>query len=179
VVLAQLERYGYISEAIKDSIQKLELGLRYTPQSHSDGTATYFRGYLQKIMKDWVNADGNRKPDGSKYSIYKDGLKIYTTIDSRMQRYAEEAVAKHMPRLQAEFFNQNTKRRNPTTPFLDLTHGAIDTLMRGAIKQSERWRQEIAKEYDQIETMYREYQTREPLLSDEMRKTKQDEIVNK
>jgi len=140
VVLAQMERYGYISNTIKDSLQQLELGLRYTPQSHSDGTATYFRGYLQKIMKDWVNEDGNRKPDGSKYSIYKDGLKIYTTIDSRMQKYAEAAVAMHMPKLQAEFFNQNTKKRNPTTPFLDLTHGAIDTLMRGAIKKSERWR---------------------------------------
>jgi len=140
VVLAQMQRYGYISEPIKDSLQQLELGLRYTPQSHNDGTATYFRAYLQKLMKTWVNAEGNRKPDGSKYSMYKDGLKIYTTIDSRMQKHAEAAVAQHMPRLQAEFFRQNTKRQNPTAPFLELTYGAIDTLMRASIKKSERWR---------------------------------------
>lgn len=140
VALSQLERYGYITEAVKDSLQKLALGLRYTPQSHRDGTATYFRAYLQGFMKKWVNDKANRKPDGSKYSIYKDGLKIHTTIDSRMQKYAEEAIAQHMPRLQAEFFHQNTANRNPTAPFLELTYGAIDTLMRRSIRQSERWR---------------------------------------
>jgi len=140
VALSQMERYGFITEAVKDSLQKLDLGLRYTPQSHRDGMATYFRAYLQGFMKKWVNDKANRKPDGSKYSIYSDGLKIYTTIDSRMQKYAEDAVAQHMPRLQAEFFNQNTSRRNPTAPFLELTYGAIDTLMRRSIKQSERWR---------------------------------------
>lgn len=140
VVLRQMERYGYITETVKDSLQKSDLGLRYSPQSHRDGTATYFRAYLQGIMKAWVNDEANKKPDGSKYNIYKDGLKIYTTIDSRMQKYAEDAVKKHMPRLQAEFFHQNTKRRNPTAPFLELTYGAIDTLMRRSMRQSERWR---------------------------------------
>ena len=140
VVLAQMAKYGYITQEVKDSLQQTELGLKYTPQSHNDGTATYFRAYLQEELKKWVNDPNNTKPDGTKYSIYKDGLKFYTTIDSRMQKYAEEAVAQHMPRLQAEFFNQNTKRRNPTAPFLDLTYGAIDTLMRVSIKRSERWR---------------------------------------
>ncbi|RLD30130.1 MAG: penicillin-binding protein [Bacteroidetes bacterium] len=140
VVLSQMGKYDYITETVKDSLQKTELDLRYTPESHREGLATYFRAYLQGFMKDWVNNKANRKPDGSKYSIYKDGLKIYTTIDSRMQQYAEDAVAQHMPRLQAEFFYQNTARRNPTAPFLELTYGAIDTLMRRSIKQSERWR---------------------------------------
>ncbi len=140
VVLSQMQRYGYITETVKDSLQKLDLGLRYTPQSHRHGIATYFRAYLQRIMKTWVKDKANRKPDGTKYNIYKDGLKIYTTIDSRMQKYAEDAVKKHMPRLQAEFFHQNTKRRNPTAPFLELTYGAIDTLMWRSMKQSERWR---------------------------------------
>ncbi len=140
VALSQMERNGYITDAIKDSLQKLDLGLRYTPQSHRDGTATYFRAYLQGFMKEWVNNKANRKPDGSKYSIYSDGLKIYTTIDSRMQQYAEDAIAQHMPRLQAEFFHQNTAKRNPTAPFLELTYGAIDTLLRRSIRQSERWR---------------------------------------
>ncbi len=140
VVLAQMHKYGYITEAVKDSLQKTDLDLKYTPQSHNDGTATYFRAYLQEELKKWVNDPNNRKPDGSKYSIYKDGLKFYTTIDSRMQKHAEEAVKQHMPKLQAEFFHQNTKRRNPTAPFLDLTYGAIDTLMRNSVRQSERWR---------------------------------------
>ncbi len=140
VALSQMKKNGYITEAVKDSLQKLDLGLRYTPQSHRDGTATYFRAYLQGFMRKWVNDKANRKPDGSKYSIYSDGLKIYTTIDSRMQKHAEEAVALHMPRLQAEFFHQNTAKRNPTAPFLELTYGAIDTLLRRSIRQSERWR---------------------------------------
>ncbi len=140
VVLSQMEKYGYIDETIKDSLQKTELDLKYTPESHSEGLATYFREYLRGFMKKWVNDKANRKPDGSKYSIYSDGLKIYTTIDSRMQKHAENAVAQHMPRLQAEFFHQNTVRRNPTAPFLDLTYGAIDTLLRRSIRQSERWR---------------------------------------
>jgi penicillin-binding protein 1A len=140
VALSQMKKYGYITEAVKDSLQKLDLGLRYTPQSHRDGTATYFRAYLQGFMRKWVNDKANRKPDGSKYSIYSDGLKIYTTIDSRMQKHAEEAVALHMPRLQAEFFHQNTEKLNPTAPFLELTYGAIDTLLRRSIRQSERWR---------------------------------------
>jgi len=140
VALSQMKKNGYITEAVKDSLQKLDLGLRYTPQSHRDGIATYFRAYLQGFMRKWVNDKANRKPDGSKYSIYSDGLKIYTTIDSRMQKHAEEAVALHMPRLQAEFFHQNTEKLNPTAPFLELTYGAIDTLLRRSIRQSERWR---------------------------------------
>ena len=158
VVLAQMHKYGFIAEEVKDSLQATELDLKYTPQSHDDGTATYYRAYLQEEMKKWANDPNNRKPDGSKYSIYQDGLKIYTTIDSRMQKYAEDAVALHMPRLQAEFFHQNTKRRNPTAPFLDLTYGAIDTLMDVSIRRSERWRhmkydlkksnEEIIKSFD-------------------------------
>jgi penicillin-binding protein 1A len=140
VVLSQMKKYGYITKTVKDSIQGLPLELNYSPESHREGLATYFRAYLQGFMKDWVNDKANQKPDGTKYSIYKDGLKIYTTIDSRMQQYAEDAVKQHMPRLQEEFFNQNTARRNPTAPFLELTYGAIDTLMRRSIRQSERWR---------------------------------------
>ncbi|APY11060.1 penicillin-binding protein [Seonamhaeicola sp. S2-3] len=138
VVLAQMYKYDYITEEVKDSLQKTPLDLNYTPESHREGLATYFRGYLDGFMKDWIKK--NPKPDGSKWNLYNDGLKIYTTIDSRMQKYAEDAVQQHMPRLQAEFFHQNTPKRNPTAPFLDLTHGAIDTLMRRSMKQSERWR---------------------------------------
>ncbi|GAA4967132.1 penicillin-binding protein 1A [Algibacter aquimarinus] len=138
VVLAQMEKYGYITEAVKDSLQKTELDLKYTPQSHRDGIATYFRGYLDGFMKDWIKE--NPKPDGTKWNLYNDGLKIYTTIDSRMQKYAEDAVQQHMPRLQAEFFHQNTPERNPTAPFLDLEKEEVEALMKRGMRQSERRR---------------------------------------
>ena len=138
VVLAQMEKYEFINAKVKDSLQQTELDLNYTPESHREGTATYFREYLRAFMKDWIK--NNPKPDGSRYNLNSDGLKVYTTIDSRMQEYAENAVNAHMPRLQAEFFNQNTPRRNPTAPFLELTRGAIDTLMRVSMRRGERWR---------------------------------------
>jgi penicillin-binding protein 1A len=153
VVLAQMAKYDYITDEVKDSIQKLDLGLNYSPESHREGIATYFRAYLQDFMKKWVNDDDNLKPDGTKYNIYKDGLKIYTTIDSRMQQYAENAVQQHMPRLQKEFLHQNTKDRNPTAPFLEITYGAIDTLMKRAMRRSERWRKMkyyLKKSYKEI-----------------------------
>lgn len=137
-VLAQMAKYGYITDQEKDSLQKLEMKINFNPESHREGLATYFRMYLQRWLNNWVN--DNPKPDGEKWNIYLDGLKVYTTVDSRMQRNAEEAVQEHMKNLQAEFFNQNTPKRNPTAPFLDLTKGAIDTIMERAMKSSPRWR---------------------------------------
>lgn len=140
VVLSQMVKYGYLDAAKKDSLKNTDLGLNYTPESHKEGIATYFREYLRDYMKKWVNKKENRKPDGTKYNINSDGLKIYTTIDSRMQKYAEDAVQQHMPRLQAEFFKQNTKKRNPTAPFLELEKSEIEKLMKRSMHQSERWR---------------------------------------
>ncbi|PNW30233.1 penicillin-binding protein 1A [Formosa algae] len=138
VVLAQMQKYGYITERVKDSLQQTDLDLNYTPESHREGIATYFREYLKKFMKDWINK--NPKPDGTKYNLYGDGLKVYTTIDSRMQQYAEEAVQNHMIDLQKEFDIQNTPDRNPTTPFLGLTKDEVDGLLKRSMRQSERWR---------------------------------------
>ncbi|PIA79073.1 penicillin-binding protein [Gaetbulibacter sp. 4G1] len=157
VVLYQMFRNGYITETIKDSLQKTELDLNYTPQSHRDGIATYFRGYLSGFMKDWIKK--NPKPDGTKWSLYNDGLKIYTTIDSRMQKHAEDAVQQHMPRLQAEFFHQNTPERNPTAPFLELTRGAIDTLMLRSMRRGKRWnhlKYDLKKSNKEIEASFYE-----------------------
>lgn len=78
--------------------------LNYTPQSHRQGLATYFRSYLRGFMKDWT--DNNLKSDGSKYNLYSDGLKIYTTINSKMQKYAEESVTEHMKNLQKNFYSE-------------------------------------------------------------------------
>ncbi len=140
VALAQMAKYGYITEEVRDSVQKMELELHYSPESHREGIATYFREYLRGFMKSWANDESNRKPDGSKYNINSDGLKIFVTIDSRMQKYAEEAIKKHMPNLQAEFDNQNTPRRNATAPFLELDASEVDELMKRGMKRSERWR---------------------------------------
>ena len=140
VVLSQMAKYGFLEETRKDSLQKLPLELNYSPESHREGIATYFRSYLRGFMKEWVNAPENRKPNGDKYNIYKDGLKINTTIDSRMQTFAEAATREHMAKLQAEFFVQNTKRRNPTTPFLDLEPEEITALLQSSMRRSERWR---------------------------------------
>lgn len=138
VVLNQMEKYDYITEELRDSIKALDLGLRFTPESHNEGMATYFREYLRDFMAKWINE--NPKPDGTKYNLYNSGLKIYTTIDSRMQAYAEDAVYQHMPRLQAEFFKQNTPERNKTAPFLQLSQEEITKLLNRSMRQSERWR---------------------------------------
>ena len=137
-VLGQMAKYEYISEKQKDSLQKLEMDINFNPESHREGLATYFRMYLQRYLKGWVKE--NPKPNGEKYNIYLDGLKVYTTIDSRMQANAEKAVQAHMQKLQAEFFNQNTLERNPTAPFLELETYEIDNIMERAMKNSARWK---------------------------------------
>jgi len=140
-VLSQMAKYGYITEADKDSLIGTEMDINFNPESHREGLATYFRMYLQRFLNKWI--DENPKPATSgreKWNIYLDGLKIYTTIDSRMQAHAESAVEEHMKNLQAEFFVQNTKERNPTTPFLDLTPEETERIMERAMKNSQRWR---------------------------------------
>ncbi len=95
LVLSQMERYGFISSQTADSVKQLPLGIsKYHNLNHKQGLATYFREYLRGQMKKWCA--NHYKPDGTPYNLYKDGLKIYTTIDSRMQRYAEEAVREHI-----------------------------------------------------------------------------------
>ena len=138
VVIDQMLRNDFITSAERDSLVALPLTITYTPQSHREGLATYFRAYLKEFMDDWIA--NNRKPDGEKYDLYDDGLRIYTTIDSRLQAMGEEAVNAHMKNLQKEFFLQNTRRNNPTAPFLDLREGQVDTLLLLTAKRSERWR---------------------------------------
>ena len=141
-VLGQMERNGYITEQEKDSLQALKMDINFNPESHKEGLATYFRMYLQRFMNGWIAENPKPAIEGArdKWSLWLDGLKIYTTIDSRMQANAEDAVRKHMARLQAEFFNQNTPDRNPTAPFLDLEKPEIDRIMERAMKNSSRWR---------------------------------------
>ena len=138
VVLQQMERNGFITESERDSIKQIPLKIDYTPDSHREGLATYFRGYLQQFMRSWTK--NNPKADGTNYDIFRDGLRIYTTIDSRLQEIGETSVSAHMSNLQEEFFLQNTPEANPTAPFLDLREGEIDTLLQNTARRSERWR---------------------------------------
>ncbi len=137
VVFAQLAKNGFISQAEKDSLQKLPLKINFTPESHSDGYATYFREYLRDYLKKWVKK--NPKPNGETYNIYRDGLKIYVTLDSRMQQYAEEAVKEHISNLQEYFFAEQEK--NETAPFYDIEPKQVDMILRRAMKNSDRWRE--------------------------------------
>jgi len=142
IVLGQLARYDYITEAEKDSLQAMKMDINYNPESHREGLATYFRMYLQRFMKGWIDQHPKPAMEGERdrYNLYLDGLKIYTTIDSKMQANAEEAVNQHMTKLQAEFFHQNTPDRNSTAPFLDITPEETNNIMERAMKNSERWR---------------------------------------
>ncbi|MEY4963037.1 MAG: hypothetical protein RLZZ323_356 [Bacteroidota bacterium] len=135
VVLKQMEKAEIITETQKLKLQSLPIKLNFKLESHKDGTATYFREYLREYMKKWV--EDNKKPDGSDYNIYKDGLRIYTTIDSRMQLYAEEAVEAHMANLQEEFFNQAKENKN--APFVNISQAETDRIMKKAMKASSRW----------------------------------------
>ena len=135
VVFSQMEKGKIISEKEKERLQSLPLKLNFKLETHKEGTATYFREYLRDYMKKWV--EENKKPDGSDYDIYRDGLKIYTTIDSRMQAHAETAVTAHMANLQEEFFRQSKDNKN--APFVNISSVETQRILNQAMKSSNRW----------------------------------------
>ncbi|WP_025124360.1 transglycosylase domain-containing protein [Myroides odoratimimus] len=137
VVLHQMARNGFISKEESVKLQELPLALNFTPESHREGIATYFREYLRDYMRRWVKE--NPKKDGTTYDIYRDGLKIYVSIDSRMQKYGEEAVEAHIANLQEEFFID--QKNNKMAPFYKINQQEVDNIMMRAMKTSERWRQ--------------------------------------
>ncbi len=137
VVLGQMNKYGYLSQTDLDSIKELPIDLsNFRSQAHYAGLATYFREYLRQFLKEWSRQ--NPKQDGSYYDIYCDGLKIYTTIDSRMQKHAEEAVEEHVCNyLQPLFFEHIKNAKN--APFVNLSEEQTDRILWAAVKQSERY----------------------------------------
>lgn len=171
VVLEQMYKADMLTQEQLDSLQKLPLKLNFHRVDHKDGLAPYFREELRMMMTakkpnysdypswnkeqysadstSWANnplygwVEKNPKPDGSKYNIYTDGLKIYTTIDSRMQQYAEDAVREHLGKdLQPQFFKE--KRYSKTGPYTtnkeELGNASVSMLIDRAIRQSERYR---------------------------------------
>ena len=167
VVLEQMEKAGYLSAAQADSLKQLPLTLSFHKADHKEGLAPYFREYLRGVMRakkperknyaswqtqkfkedsvawetnplfGWCNK--NLKPDGTPYDLTADGLKIYTTLDSRMQRYAEDAVTDHLSKvLQPAFFKEKSGRKQG--PFSkDLTSEEVEASMRRTMRQSERY----------------------------------------
>ncbi|WBX73633.1 transglycosylase domain-containing protein [Tenacibaculum pacificus] len=136
VVFAQMAKNDIITEKEKDSLQKLPLKINFTPESHSDGLATYFRENLKQRLKKW--AKENPKENGEFYNIYKDGLKIHVTIDSRMQRYAEEASSEHVANLQSFFFKEQKKNKN--APFYDLEKSQVLNILKRGKRSSTRYK---------------------------------------
>ena len=168
VVLAQMEKVGYISHDAYLRYASEQLVLNFHRTDHKDGSATYLREFLRRYMMaeapdrsnypswnksqyvidsiawqtdplyGWCNK--NTKKDGSHYNVYTDGLKIFTTINSRMQRYAEEAVYGHVARfLQPEFNRENHSK--PNAPFTDqLTAQQVKSIINRAVQQSDRYR---------------------------------------
>jgi penicillin-binding protein 1A len=136
-VLNQLYKYKYFTKKECDSIQKLPIDLsKFTLQHHATGLATYFREYLRLWLVDWCR--NNPKPDGSHYDIYKDGLKIYTTIDSRMQKHAEKAVQEHVCNyLQPAFFKHLKGQKN--APFYNISNEETERILNSGMKRSERY----------------------------------------
>ena len=145
VVLSQMLKSKIITQSQKESLSNLPIKLDFKLQTHKEGIATYFREYLREYMKKWVKE--NKKPNGEDYDIYTDGLKIYTTIDSKMQEHAEEAVQAHMKNLQQEFFHQQKDNKN--APFINITDAETKRIITNAMKNSERWR--VMKDLEKTE----------------------------
>lgn len=134
VVLEQMEKYGYLSAAEAENFKKDSIKLSYQIENHNSGSGTYFRSVMTDFLLEWCKQNN--------YDLYSDGLKIYTTIDSRMQRYAEESVEKHM-RTQQKIFFEHWKTM---TPWRDENYREIPNFIHRAMKNTDRYR-ELAKKY--------------------------------
>ena len=165
VVISQMAKYGYITPSVADSVKKLPIDVNFKIEDHNTGLATYLREYIRNTMRrpepdrnkyvrqtsyddalwEWENnplygwCNKTKKPDGTPYDIYKDGLKIYTTINSKMQKYAEEALTEHLSiEVQPDFYKRAKGFKNP--PYSnDLTKKEIDEIMQTSIERTDRY----------------------------------------
>ncbi len=136
VVLNQMSKYGFISKESKDSLKAIPINLDFKRASHNEGLAPYLREYLRGSLKSWCKE--NKKANGENYSLYTDGLKIYTTINTRMQKFAEEAMRTHLKELQADF-NLHWKGYS-NAPFpKDFTREQIGSILDQSMRRSERY----------------------------------------
>ncbi len=139
VVLKQMEKYGYLDKKERAKLRELPLTLNYSPEGHNVDMATYFREYVRSWMADWVKKNPKENVEEGErqyYNIYRDGLRINVTIDSRMQRYAEEAVKEHISNLQKEFDKQ--EKSNKTSPFRNIAEDEVKWIINKSIRSSAR-----------------------------------------
>ncbi len=138
LVLSKMAENGYITQAECDSISLIPIDMsHFNVMDHNTGQATYFREFLRGQLNEW--AKNTTRANGQPYNIYRDGLKIYTTIDSRMQHYAEEAVKEFMGKeLQPMFYDHWKGQKN--APFSNLTADEIDHILETSMKRSDRYR---------------------------------------
>ncbi|MEC8399895.1 MAG: transglycosylase domain-containing protein [Bacteroidota bacterium] len=153
VVLSQMAKYGHLDAAFADSLQTQPLGLQFQRVSHDEGAAPYFRETLRAELKKMLaekDEDGDHvlaKADGSAYDIYRDGLRVITTIDSRMQEYAERAVHRHLAgELQASFERDLRDRPEEAAPFFeDIEPEVRQAILDVAMRDSDRYKKGIGK----------------------------------
>ena len=139
VVLGQMLKYDYINQTQYDTLSALPIDMsRFVRQDHTEGTGTYFREYVRQWMNEWCKT--HEKADGKPYDLYRDGLKIYTTLNTRMQKHAEDAVAEWIGgTLQADFRKDVRGERN--APFSnDIPTSEVEKFMDQAMKNSDRYR---------------------------------------
>ena len=140
VVLSQMHKYGYLDATMADSLKTLPLGLQFQRVDHNLGSATYFKEFLRGEMKKWCRS--HYKPDGSPYDLYRDGLRIYTTINSRMQKYAEQAVTNHLSLDLQPSFNSHWAGRK-YAPYVfnpDTIKPEVEKIMNQAMRRSDRYK---------------------------------------
>ena len=137
VVLGQMLKNGYIDQARYDEVCAKPIDMtHFVRQNHDEGIATHFREYLRQWMNEWCKT--HTKADGSNYDLYRDGLKIYTTLNTRMQKHAEDAVAEWIGgTLQKDFQNEV---RGKNAPFSDISQAEVDKFMEQAMRNSDRYR---------------------------------------
>ena len=138
LVLQKMADNGFITQAECDSISLIPIDMtHFSIKDHNSGQATYFREFLRGELNEW--AKNTKRADGTPYNIYRDGLRIYTTIDSRMQRYAEEAVKEFMGKeLQPMFYKHWKDQKN--APFSNVTADEIDHILTTSMKRTDRYR---------------------------------------
>ncbi|EMR01099.1 penicillin-binding protein 1A [Cesiribacter andamanensis] len=151
VVLHQMVKYGYLTEAQFDSVKLLPLKLEYRIENHNEGPAPYFRSVIREFLSKWARENG--------YNIYKDGLKIYTTIDSRMQRHAEQVVASHMASLQTRF-EEEWRGRNP---WIGEDGREIRGFLEQEIKKTEHYRKLVRKYGAKSDSVWIVLKTKRPM----------------
>ncbi len=149
-VLAQMAKYGYITTIEKDSLQQLPLQLHFMTEGYSSGSATYARKYIKDWVGEWIKKNPKKEKNQSSvayYNLYRDGLKVFVTIDSRLQKHAEAAVKEHLANLQNIFDVQ--EKDNATFPYTGISEQQIQAIINESIRSSERRRVMLQKGYNE------------------------------